>query len=394
MMSDKVIAIDALRTPAGTLGGALKAMTAPQLGSVVIGALFKNNQLNPDRIDQVIMGNALPAGIGPCPARQAALKAGLSNATLCTTINNGMASGMMAVTLAMQLIETNQADIIIAGGMESMSRVPHYLRDLRTGLDLGHSSLLDGIVADNLQDTTGKHQQGELAERFAADSGISRHEQDIYTMESHRRFETARKKNCFARETVRLKYRNKKGEAHLISKDEAAGMPAMEILFRYPPAYSEEGSVTVANSAPHADGAAALLLMNREKAVELGFKASTRLISKAVTAHTPARDAAAAAEAMNLALQHADKAVSDMDLLEINETFAVSALACSKGLGSDNRLLNIHGGALSLGNPAGCSGARILVTLIHALRHHGKQWGCAGISDGTGGACSVVVHQS
>ncbi len=386
-----VVVIDALRTPIGSFGGRLSSMNAPELASVAIGALYKNNSLNPDLIDEVIMGNALPAGLGQGPARQAALKAGLKNTTPCTTINKVCSSGMKAVMIGMHQIACGDGDVIVAGGMESMSNVPYYLPKHRFGSKPGHHVLQDGIIQDGLQDAFKDWQMGNAAELCAQKFDISRNEQDEYALTSYERAQSARDKGVFSMEITAVKVRNNKGEAEVIVEDEEAGRVNLVNIPKYGPAFQKNGTITIANAASISDGAAALLLMSEEKANELGLTPMARLISQASSAGPPADYITAPADAISQALNRAGKSINDIDLFEINEPFAVSALAHTKLLEIPTDTLNIHGGAVSLGHPIGCSGARILVTLLQAMKHHDKQWGCASVANGGGEASAVTI---
>ncbi len=390
---EEVVVIDAVRTPIGSLGGAFRSTPAPDLGSVVIGALFKNNRLNPDLIEEVVMGNALSAGIGQAPARQAALRAGLKNTTSSCTVNKVGASGMKAVMIAMQQIQTGDADIMVAGGMESMSNVPHYVHDARFGIKLGHGRLQDGIIRDGLWDVFKNFYMGNAAELCASTHNITRDQQDAFAEESYRRAELAHDQSAFEAEIATVKVRNRKGKADVISRDEETGRMDTGKMRKLPPTFQKDGTITAANASSLNDGAAALLLMSDRKAKELGLRPIARLVSQASTAQAPEWFTTAPANAMRRALERAGKVVADMDLLEINEDFAVLTLINTELLDADPAKVNVHGGAIGLGHPLGCSGARILVTLIHALRRHDKNWGCAGICSGGGGASAMVVER-
>ena len=390
---EEVVVIDAVRTPIGSLGGAFRSTPAPDLGSVVIGALFKNNRLNPDLIEEVVMGNALSAGIGQAPARQAALRAGLKNTTSSCTVNKVGASGMKAVMIAMQQIQTGDADIMVAGGMESMSNVPHYVHDARFGIKLGHGRLQDGIIRDGLWDVYKNFYMGNAAELCASTHNITREQQDAFAGESYRRAETAHNQSAFEAEIATVKVRSRKGKPDVISRDEETGRIDPVKMLKLPPIYQKDGTITAANASSLNDGAAALLLMSDRKAKELGLRPIARLVSQASAALAPEWFTTAPANAIRRALERAGKTVADMDLLEINEDFAVVTLINTELLDADPAKVNVHGGAIGLGHPLGCSGARILVTLIHALRRHDKNWGCAGICSGGGGASAMVVER-
>ncbi len=390
---EQVVVIDAVRTPIGAFGGALGSLSAPDLGAVTIGALFKNNGLNPDLIEEVVMGNVLSAGIGQAPGRQAALKAGLKNTTPCCTVDKVGASGMKAVMYAMQQIQTGDTRVMVAGGMESMSNVPHYVSDARFGITLGHGKMLDGIIRDGLWDFFKNFYMGNAAELCARTYGISRDQQDEYAIESCRRAINARDHGAFEPEIVTVKVRNRKGRADVINRDEEMDRVDFDKLRTLPPAFEKDGTVTNANAAALNDGAAALLLMSESKAGELGLPPIARLVSHSSAAQAPEWYTTSASKAIQRALERAGKTTDDMDLLEINEDFAVVSLVNAELLKTDLEKVNIHGGAIGLGHPLGCSGARILVTLIHALRRQDKHWGCAGICSGGGGASAMVVER-
>ena len=389
----EVVVIDAARTPIGSFGGMLKSITAPDLGAVVIGALYKNNSLNPDLIEEAVMGNALTAGIGQSPARQAVLRAGLKNTTPTCTINKAGASGMKAVMYAMQQIQTGDAHIMVAGGMESMSNVPHYVSDTRFGIQLGHGKLQDGILRDGMWDVFKNHYMGNAAELCASTHKITRERQDEYAAESHRRVAKAHDQGDFDAEIATVKVRNRKGRADVVSRDEESGRTDPDALRKLPPTFEKDGTVTSGNSSSLNDGAAALLLMSESKAVELGFQPIARLVSQASAAQAPEWFSTTPAKAIKRALERAGKTVPDMDFIEINEDFAIVGLVNTDLLDADPARVNVHGGAIGMGHPLGCSGARILVTLIHALRRHDKKWGCAGICSGGGGASAMVVER-
>ncbi len=390
---EEVVVIDAVRTPIGSFGGELKSVPAPDLGSVVIGALFKNNSLNPDLIEEVVMGNALQAGLGQAPARQSAMRAGLRNTTPTCTVNKVGASGMKAVMFAMQQIQTGDCSIMVAGGMESMSNVPHYVSDTRFGINLGNSKLQDGIIRDALTDVFKNFYLGNAAEICASEHKITREQQDDFTEESHRRATESHDQGAFNAEIATVKVRNRKGRADVISRDEDLKRFDAVKMRKLPPAFEKDGTITAANATSPNDGAAGLLLMSERRARELGLEPIARLVSQASAAHQPEWFTTAPAKAISRALERAGKTVPDMDLIEINEDFAVVTLVNMQLLGADPARVNVHGGAVAIGNPLGCSGARILVTLIHALRRHDKKWGCAGICSGGGGASAMVVER-
>ena len=381
-----VVIVDALRTPIGSPGGKLSSLSATDLGSVVIGALYKNNSLNPDFIDEVVMGQALQAGCGPLPARQSALKAGLKHTIPGTTINSGCASGMQAIVYAMQQIICDNAGIMVAGGMESMSNVPCYQFDSRKG------DIQNGIRLDGLQDAFSKKPMGHSAELCAQTYNITRQEQDDHAIASCHRSQQAKDEGAFHTEITPVKVRSH-GQAEIIDSDEAPDSIEYEQIPKQKPLYQKDGSVTTANSFKNGDGAAALLLMNEEKAQELGLSPMARLLCQTSIAQAPKWFTTAPARAVARVLELAGLSVSDMDLFEIHESYSSSTLANMKLLDLDPARVNVHGGAIGLGHPLGCSGARILTTLLHALKRHDKKRGCAAIAHGSGGALAMVVQR-
>ena len=389
---ENVVIVDATRTPIGSFGGKLKTLNAPELGSVVIGALYKNNSLNPDIIDEVIMGNVLSAGVGQAPARQAALKAGLSNKTPCTVVNKVCASGMKAIMYAAQQIQTGDADVIVAGGMESMSNVPHYVPSTRFGIRLGHMEMQDGIIRDSLCDAFKNTHMGVDAERCAKTHGISRVEQDNYAAMSYRRARQTRDEGAFNEEITPVKIREDRSRAEIIGDDQEIDRVNFDKIPRLSPAFQNEGTVTAANASPISDGAAALLLMSESKAKHLDITPIARIVSHASAAQAPELFTTSPSKAVPVALDRAGLKLTDIDLFEINEAFSVVTLANMSLLNLDPEIVNIHGGAVSMGHPVGCSGARILVTLIHALRRYEKKRGCAAICNGGGGASAMVTE--
>lgn len=388
----EVFIIDAVRTPIGRLGGSLKTVAATDLGAVAIGALYKNLGLNPDHIEEVIMGNALPAGLGQGPARQAALRAGLKNTTSCCTINKAGASGMRAVMFASQQIRTGDSRVLVTGGMESMSNVPHYNPEARYGTRLGHTRLQDGIIRDGLSEMFKNRYLGNAAEHCARTHNISRQQQDDFAIESHRRAARAHDQRVFESEIATVKVRNRKGQVDVISWDEGTVRFDPDRVRKLSPLYEKEGTVTSSNASTLGDGAAAILLTDEHIAGELGLQPVARLVSQANVAQAPEWFTTSPAKAVNLALERAGKKITDMDLFEINENFAVVGLINTELLDLNPSIVNVHGGAIGLGHPLGCSGARILVTLVHALRRHKKKWGCATVCSGGGGASAVVVE--
>lgn len=391
-MMSAVVIVEAKRTPIGSFGGNLSSFTAPELGASVIYEVIKKGGLKPDDIQEVVMGNVLSAGIGQAPARQAALKAGLSERTPATTVNKVCASGMKAIMIAADQIELGQNDIMVAGGMESMSNVPYYLKKHRFGSNLGHSKVEDGILLDGLWDVYNDFHMGNAGEVCAKECNISREQQDEFAIESYKRAIAAHKNGYFNNEIITIKVTNRKGNVTKITMDEELERVKFEKIPQLKPVFDKEGTITAANASSINDGAAAVLLMSEMKAKDLGLKPIARIRSHASAAKAPEWFTTAPAEAIPIALKRAGVTKSDIDLFEINEAFSVVSLANNQLLELNPAKVNIHGGAVSIGHPIGCSGARIVVTLLHALKRTNGTIGCAGICNGGGGASALVVE--
>lgn len=389
-----VVIVAAKRTPIGAFGGALSSFTAPELGAMAILETVKTAGIKPDMVQEVIMGNVLTAGVGQAPARQAAMKAGLSELTPSTTVNKVCASGMKAIMIATDQIRLGDADIIVAGGMESMSNVPYYLPKQRFGSKYGHVPTEDGILKDGLWDVYNDFAMGNAAEICAADCKIDRERQDDYAINSYKRAIDAHENDLFNDELIRVKVKDRKGNVSEVVKDEELDRVNFDKIPSLRPVFKKEGTVTAANASSINDGAAAVLLMSEDKARELGLKPLARVLSHGSAAKAPEWFTTAPADAIPIALKKADLSKDDIDLFEINEAFSVVALANNDILELDPEKVNVHGGAVSIGHPIGCSGARIIVTLIHALKHKGGKLGCAGICNGGGGASALVLEMS
>ena len=387
-----VVIVGAKRTPVGSFGGSLSTFTAPELGAATVVELIKSSGIKPDAIQEIIFGNVLTAGIGQAPARQVALKAGLSERTPSTTVNKVCASGMKAIMFAANQIQLGEADIIAAGGMESMSNVPYYLKKHRFGSKLGHGKVEDGILIDGLWDVYNDFHMGNAAEICARECSISREDQDEYAILSYKRAAEANEKGYFKDEIVPLKVKNRKGNTSKISQDEEPSRVNFDKIPKLKPVFEKEGTVTAANASTINDGAAALLLMTAEKAGELELTPLARIVSQGSAAKAPEWFTTAPADAIPIALQRAGLSKEDIDLWEINEAFSVVALANNQILELNPDKVNIRGGAVSIGHPIGCSGARIVVTLLHALKQTGGHYGCAGICNGGGGASAMVIE--
>jgi acetyl-CoA C-acetyltransferase len=387
-----VVIVEAKRTPIGSFGGKLSSLTAPELGASVLFELFKTSSLKPEQIDEVVMGNVLTAAIGQAPARQAAIKAGLSEKTPATTVNKVCASGMKAIMIAADQIALGYNDIMIAGGMESMSNVPYYLKKHRFGSKLGHSEVTDGMITDGLWDVYNDFHMGNAGEICAKECNISREQQDEFAVESYKRAIKAHKDGRFRNEIVPIKVRHRKGNTEMVEMDEELERVNFEKIPELRPVFDKEGTITAANASSINDGAAAVLLMSEDKAAELGLKPFAKILSHASAAKAPEWFTTAPAEAIPKALQRAGIQKNDIQLFEINEAFSVVSLANNQLLELDPAKVNIHGGAVSMGHPIGCSGARIVVTLLHALKQTGGTLGCAGICNGGGGASALVLE--
>lgn len=390
-MKDVVI-VGAKRTPIGSFGGSLSSYTAPELGASTILELLKSTGVKPSDVNEVVLGNVLTAGVGQAPARQAAKKAALPDLTPCTTVNKVCASGMKAVMIAANQIQLDEADIIVAGGMESMSNVPYYLPDHRFGAKLGHGEVKDGILVDGLWDVYNDFHMGNAAEICARDCNFSREQQDEFAITSYKRAIKAHEEGYFADEIIPMKVKDRKGNTEKVEMDEELKKVNFDKIPQLRPVFEKEGTVTAANASSINDGAAAMLVMSAETAKKLNLKPLARIVSQASAAKAPEWFTTAPADAIPKALHRADISKDEIDLFEINEAFSVVSLANNKILELDPEKVNINGGAVSLGHPIGCSGARILVTLIHALKRTGGRYGCAGICNGGGGASAMVLE--
>lgn len=391
-MKNDVVIVSAARTPMGSFMGSLSGVPATTLGvTAVKGALEKIN-LDPALVQEIYMGNVLQAGEGQAPARQVAIGAGLPVSTAATTINKVCASGMKAVTMGAQAIKAGDVEILVAGGMENMSMVPHYL-DGRNGVKLGEIKMQDGLLKDGLTDVYNKQHMGVCAELCAKENNISREEQDAFAVQSYERSAAAWAAGKFREEVVPVSIPQRKGEPVLFSEDEEYKavkfdkIPALPTVFQ-----KENGTVTAANASTLNDGASALILMSAEKAAGLGIKPLARIVSYADAAVEPERFTTAPSKALPLALKKAGLSKDEIDFFELNEAFSAVGLANSKILGLDPAKVNVNGGAVSLGHPLGSSGSRILVTLINVLKQNNGKYGAAAICNGGGGATAVVIE--
>ena len=388
----EVVIVSAVRTPMGSFGGSLSSVSATTLGGVAIKGALEKVSLSADKVDEVYMGNVLQANLGQAPARQAAMAAGLTQKVPCTTINKVCSSGMKSIMLAAQSIMCGDNDIVIAGGMENMSSVPHYFAKGRNGQKLGDMKLIDGLVKDGLTDVYNKVHMGNCAELCAKEMNFSREQQDAFAIESYNRSANAWANGKFKDEVVPVAVPQRRGDDLIISEDEEYKNVKMDKIPNLRPVFDKDGTVTAANASTLNDGAAALLLMSAEKAKELDLKPLAKIRSYADAAHQSEWFTTAPAKALPIALDKANLSTSDVDYFELNEAFSVVGLANIEKLGLDTTKVNVNGGAVSLGHPLGCSGARIIVTLLHVLQQNGAKVGAAGICNGGGGASALVVE--
>ena len=388
----EVVIVSAVRTPMGSFGGSLSSVSATTLGGVAIKGALEKVSLSSDKVDEVYMGNVLQANLGQAPARQAAMAAGLTQEVPCTTINKVCSSGMKSIMLAAQSIMCGDNDIVIAGGMENMSSVPHYFAKGRNGQKLGDMKLIDGLVKDGLTDVYNKVHMGNCAELCAKEMNFSREQQDAFAIESYNRSASAWENGKFKDEVVPVAVPQRRGDDLIVSEDEEYKNVKMDKIPNLRPVFDKDGTVTAANASTLNDGAAAILLMSAEKAKELGLKPLAKIRSYADAAHQAEWFTTAPAKALPIALEKANLSTSDVDYFELNEAFSVVGLANIEKLGLDATKVNVNGGAVSLGHPLGCSGARIIVTLLHILQQNGAKVGAAGICNGGGGASALVVE--
>jgi len=392
-MNKEVFIISAVRTPIGSFGGSLSSLTAVQLGGIAIKGALDQSGIDPNLIDEVLMGCVIQAGLGQAPARQAALAAGLPSKVICTTINKVCASGMKSISLAAQSILLGDADIIIAGGMESMSNVPFYNMQQRWGNKYGNVSLLDGLVKDGLMDVYDQVAMGNFADQCAKDHAITRASQDAFARESYTKSQAATEQGKFKDEIVPVVMAQKKGDSVIVDKDEEPFKVNFEKIEKLNPAFNKEGTVTAANSSTMNDGAAALVLMSKQKANELGLKPIAIIKGFADAEQAPQLFTTSPSLALPKALHHAGININDIDFFEFNEAFSVVGIVNTHLLKVDATKVNVHGGAVSLGHPLGCSGARIVVSLIHILQKNTAKYGAAAICNGGGGASAVVIEK-
>ena len=392
-MAKEVYIVAAVRTPIGSFGGSLKSFSATQLGGIVIKAVVDKTKIDPNIVDEVIFGSVIQAGLGQAPARQAALNGGLPHKVICTTVNKVCASGMKTIAQAAQTILLGDADIVIAGGMESMSNVPFYNTQQRWGNKYGDTTILDGLAKDGLVDVYDKVAMGNFADLCAKEHTISREDQDAFAIESYQKSQAATEKGLFKEEIVSITIPQKKGEPIVIDKDEEPFNVKFDKIAQLNPAFTKEGTVTAANASTMNDGAAAILLMSGDKMKALGLKPLAKVVSYADAEQDPKWFTTAPSLALPKALAKANLSIDQIDYFEFNEAFSVVGIVNTQLLKIDPSKVNIHGGAVSLGHPLGCSGARIVVTLTHILESNQKQFGAAAICNGGGGASAIVIER-
>ncbi len=391
-MSKKVVIVAAVRTPIGSFMGSLSSLTASQLGSVAIKGAMEKINLNPTMVDEVFMGNVIQAGVGQAPARQAALGAGIPNTVPCTTVNKVCASGMKAVMHAAQTIALGDADVVVAGGMESMSNIPHYVR-IRNGHKFGPKVMEDGMQKDGLVDAYDQNAMGVCADLCATEHNFSREEQDAFAIQSYKRSAKAWEEGKFADEVVPVEVPQRRGEPVIIGEDEEYKNVRMEKIPSLRAVFTKDGTATAANSSTINDGAGAMVLMSEDKAKEIGLAPLATIKSYADAAQEPQWFTTAPAKALPKALAKANITLDNVDYFEFNEAFSVVGLANMKLLGLNDSNVNINGGAVSLGHPLGCSGVRILITLLNVLKQNDAKIGAAVICNGGGGASAMVIER-
>lgn len=386
----KVVITSAKRTAIGSFNGALASFSSGQLGSFAIKAILEDSKIDPLQIDEVIMGNVLMGGQGQAPARQSAIFAGLPNSVECMTINKMCGSGLKAVMLAHQAILASDADIIIAGGQESMSNAPYFLMNARNGYRLGNGEIKDSIIVDGLWDAYNNIHMGSCAESCAKDFSFRREELDNFAIESYKRANNAINSGRFSNEIFPIKISSKSGDI-IVDKDEEPGKVKYDKIPTLKPVFDKNGVVTAANASSINDGAAALLVMSEDKAKEFGYKPLVEIIAQSSAAKAPIEFTTAPADAINKVLKKANLKTTDIGLYEINEAFAVVSLVVNKLLGLDSKNVNVNGGAVALGHPIGASGARILVSLIHEMKKRNTEFGLASLCIGGGEASALIV---
>jgi acetyl-CoA C-acetyltransferase len=390
-MAREVVIVSAVRTPIGSFGGSLADVPATKLGAAAVKGALEKAGVTPDSVNEVIMGSVLQANLGQAPARQAAKFAGLPDAVACTTVNKVCASGMKAIMMATQDIRLGDAEVVVAGGMESMSQTPYYMEKARYGYRYGHGQLVDGIVKDGLTDVYHQSAMGVSADNTAKEHKITREEQDAFAIESYKRSAAAWAAGKFKDEVVPVTVTTRKGDV-VVSEDEEYKNVNFEKVPALKPVFTKDGTVTAANASTINDGAAALVLMSAEKASALGLKPLAKVLSYADAEQAPEWFTTTPAKALPRAVEKAGLQMKDIQYVELNEAFSVVGIANTRLMGLDPAKVNVNGGAVSLGHPLGCSGARIVVTLINVLKQNGARYGAAGICNGGGGASAIVIE--
>ncbi len=388
----EIVIVSAVRTPMGSFGGALSSFTSPQLGAAAIEACLSKAGVKPDQVGQVIMGSVLQANLGQAPARQASKMANLPDSVVANTVNKVCASGMKAVMMAYQDIALGDYDIVIAGGMESMSNVPFYNIANRWGKKYGDFHMIDGLAKDGLTDVYHNYPMGCAADLCAKEYDISREDQDAFAIESYTRAQKAWEAGKYDEEVTPISVPQRKGDPVIVKQDEEPFRVKFDKIPQLRPAFDKEGTVTAANASSMNDGAAALLLMSADKAKELGLKSIARIVSYADAEQAPEWFTTSPSLALPKAVEKAQLQMSDIEYFELNEAFSVVGIANEKIMQLDSSQVNVNGGAVALGHPLGCSGARILVTLIHVLKQNQAKYGAAGICNGGGGASAMVIE--
>ncbi len=390
MEKNEVYIMSAVRTPIGSFGGSLKELSATKLGALAIDAAIKKAGIDPNMVDELFMGCVLQANLGQAPARQACKMSALPDSVICTTVNKVCASGMKSIAMGAASIALGDADVVVAGGMESMSNVPFYA-DVRWGNKYGNINLADGIAKDGLTDVYDGLAMGNAADMCASECGISREEQDAFATESYKRSQAAWTEGKFADEVIPVEIPQKKGEAIVVTKDDEPFSVKFEKIAGLRPAFSKEGTVTAANASTMNDGAAALVLMSKQKADELGLQPVAKIVSYADAEQEPKWFTTTPSIAVPKAVAKAGMQMDQIDFFELNEAFSVVGIENTRRMKLDPAKVNVHGGAVSIGHPLGASGARIIVTLINVLKQNNGKYGAAGICNGGGGAGAMVI---
>jgi acetyl-CoA C-acetyltransferase len=388
----EVVIVSSARTPIGSFNGSLKNAAATKLGSIAIKAAVEKAKIDPAIVDEVIMGNVLSANEGQAPARQAALGAGLNKNVECLTINKVCGSGLKSAILGAQAIMIGDADVIVAGGMENMSQTPYYMDKARFGLKMGHGQLIDGMLKDGLWDAYNDFHMGSAAELCASSCHITRNQQDDFAIQSYKRALKAQEEGLFQEEIAAVEILGRKGKIAIVDTDEEPGKVNFEKIPTLRPAFKKDGTITAANASSINDGAAAVVLMSKEKADELNIDSQFKILSYASSAKSPEEFTTAPTDAINKALSKAGLSIDEINLFEINEAFAVVALINNQLLNLSDKKVNVNGGAIAMGHPIGASGARILTTLMHSMKQRHEKKGLASLCIGGGEASTLIVE--